>query len=60
MKTWVVLPNPVDGRCWMGNAESPAEAAMYARGKGDLIADEYIVWDWDANSYVLVYQGTEA
>jgi len=56
VKTWVVLPSPVDGRCWMGNAETAAEAAMYARGKGNLVADEYIVWDWDLNRHEIIFR----
>ena len=40
----------------MGNAETAAEAAMYARGKGNLVADEYIVWDWDLNRHEIIFR----
>ena len=56
MKTYLVR---VGDRFWTGNAESPLEAVMYARARGDLIADEYWVADWDANVTIVPYRPEE-
>jgi hypothetical protein len=47
VKTWVVRVPGDATRAWFGNAESATEAVQYARARGGVIAERYVVFDWD-------------
>jgi hypothetical protein len=55
MKTFVVR---VGDRGWMGNAESPDEAVAFAIAYANLLADQYVVYDWNLDRTVVSRDGS--
>jgi hypothetical protein len=52
LKTYVVqTPN----KRFVGNAESPEEVVLYAIARESMIADTYVVYDYDLNRFEVSY-----
>jgi hypothetical protein len=52
VKTFIVK---IANKDFIGNAESPEEAVLYAIAREGMIADKYVVYDHDLNCFEIQY-----